>query len=298
MMNKNVISHILAVIIMIIWGLSYLSIKIVVTEIEPTLSAFYRFLIASIVLFVILKVKYPNETILKEDRKRIIIGALFGITLYFLFENYSVKFTSASNVAILISTIPIFMLVVQKFKYNEKMGVFKILGASLSVIGIIIVIASKERISLFSKGSVGDLMVLGAVMCWVMYNIFSSNFKKDYKSITITTYQSIAGCLMLSPSLFFSNITLPSFKVIMNLSFLALFCSCIAYMMYIYCLKNLGATVITTYINLQPLVSLVSAKLFLNETVTKHQIMGCMIIILGVTLVSLSDKIKIKQIVL
>lgn len=294
-MNKKILSHILAVIIMIIWGLSYLSIKVVVTEIEPIQSAFYRFLIASIVLFIILKIKYPDEKILKEDRKKIILGALFGITLYFLFENYSVKFTSASNVAILISTIPIFMLVVQKFKYNEKMGVFKILGAFLSVLGIIIVIASKERISLFSKGSIGDFMVLGAVICWVMYNIFSSNLKKDYKSITIITYQSIAGCIMLSPSLFFSNITLPSTKVVINLLFLALFCSCMAYMMYIYCLKNLGATIITTYINLQPLVSLVSAKLLLNELITKYQVIGCIIIILGVMLVSLSEKIKIKH---
>lgn len=60
--------------------------------------------------------------------------------------------------------------------------------------------------------------------------------------------------------------------------------------MYIYCLEHPGATIITTYINLQPIVSLVSAYLILREDITLWQIVGSMIIILGVFLASFGDK--------
>ena len=98
--------HLMAIILMIIWSLSYLSIKVIAEEVSPTLSAFYRFMVAAIILFIVLKVKYPKEKILKEDKLKLALGGLFGVAIYFIFENYSVAYTSASNVAILIASIP------------------------------------------------------------------------------------------------------------------------------------------------------------------------------------------------
>lgn len=288
-MKKKKLAHFLALFIMLVWGISYLSIKIVVEEINPVLSAFYRFLIASVILYIVLKIKYPEEKLLKEDRIKMALGGLFGVSLYFFFENYSVLYTSASNVAILISSIPVFTLVAQRMIFKERLTMWKLAGAGLSAIGIVVIIASKERISLFSKGTIGDVMALISALCWVVYNVITSKFKGKYKSITVTTYQGIWGCIFLAPSLFFSKVTAPSLKVSLNLLFLAIFCSCIAYAMYIYCLEHLGATVISTYINLQPIVSLISAYLLLKESITPWQIIGCLIIIIGVFLVSFGD---------
>ncbi|ERI90153.1 putative membrane protein [Clostridiales bacterium oral taxon 876 str. F0540] len=299
-MNNKKLSHVLAILIMLIWGISYLSIKVVVLEINPVLSAFYRFLIASVILFVILKKKYPDEKILREDRLRMALGGLFGVALYFFFENYSVLFTSASNVAILISSIPLFTLIVQSLLFKEKLTIWKVAGAALSAAGIVIIIASKEKISLFSKGTLGDMMAIASALCWVIYNVITSRFKGSYKSITITTYQGIWGCLFLSPSLLFSKLSMPSAKAGINLLFLAIFCSCIAYVMYIYCLEHLGATIISTYINLQPIISLVSAYLILKEDINFWQIIGSVVIILGVFLVGYGDKFsrdKFKELV-
>lgn len=294
MKNKK-IPHLMAIILMLIWSLSYLSIKVISEEVSPTLSAFYRFALAAIILFTILKIKYPQEKILKEDKLKLALGGLFGVAIYFIFENYSVAYTSASNVAILIASIPVFTLFSQRIIYKEKMTYGKILGATLSLVGIIIIIASKERVSLFSKGSIGDLMALGAVFSWIIYNMVCSNFKGSYKSITITTYQIIWGALLLSPSLFFSKVQIPSTKVILNIVFLSIFCSCIGYIIYVYCLKELGATIITTYINLQPIMSLIAAAIILKEVITIWQVIGCAVIIVGVTLVSFDGKFNFKK---
>lgn len=285
----------MAIILMFIWSLSYLSIKVVSQEVSPTLSAFYRFMLATIILFIILKVKFPEEKVLKEDKFKFALGGLFGVAIYFIFENYSVAYTSASNVAILIATIPVFTIFSQRLIYKEKLTYGKIFGATLSLVGIIIIIASKQRVSLLSKGNIGDLMALGAVFSWVIYNMVCSSFKGNYKVITITTYEIMWGSLFLSPSLFFSPLQIPSTKVVLNLIFLSIFCSCIGYVMYVHCLKDLGATVITTYINLQPIMSLMAAGFILHEVVTIWQVVGCIIIIVGVTLVSLDGRINFKK---
>ncbi|MCJ7465814.1 MAG: DMT family transporter, partial [Maribacter sp.] len=83
--NKK-LPHLLAIILMVMWSLSYLSIKVIVNEVSPALSAFYRFLVAALILFTVLKVKFPNEKVLKEDRFKLALGGLFGITIYFIFE--------------------------------------------------------------------------------------------------------------------------------------------------------------------------------------------------------------------
>ena len=288
-------SHIMAVILMFIWSLSYLSIKVVSEEVSPTLSAFYRFIFAAIILFIILKVKFPEEKILKKDRFKFALGGLFGVAIYFIFENYSVAFTSASNVAILIASIPVFTIFSQRIIFKEKLTYGKIFGAVLSLVGIIIIIASKERVSFLSKGNIGDLMALGAVFSWVIYNMVCSSFKGNYKVITITTYEILWGSLFLSPSLLFNNLQIPSIKVILNLIFLSIFCSCVGYVLYVHCLKELGATIITTYINLQPIMSLIAAAVILNETITIWQVLGCIVIIVGVTLVSLDGRLNFRK---
>ena len=213
----------MAIILMVIWSLSYLSIKVIAEEVSPTLSAFYRFVLAAIILFIILKVKFPEEKVLKEDKFKFALGGLFGVAIYFIFENYSVAYTSASNVAILIASIPVFTLFSQRIIYKEKLTYGKIFGATLSLVGIIIIIASKGRVSLFSKGSIGDLMALGAVFSWVIYNMVCSSFKGNYKVITITTYEIMWGACFLSPSLFFSTLQIPSTKVVLNLCFYQFF---------------------------------------------------------------------------
>jgi drug/metabolite transporter (DMT)-like permease len=282
----------MAIVLMFIWSLSYLSIKVISEEVSPVLSAFYRFVLAAIILFILLKVKFPKEKVLKEDKVKFALGGLFGVAIYFIFENYAVAYTSASNVAILIASIPVFTIFTQRLVYKEKFTFGKMIGATLSLIGIIIIIASKERVSLLSKGSIGDLMALGAVFSWIIYNMVCSSFKGHYKVITITTYEIMWGSIFLSPSLFFSTLQVPSAKVVINLIFLSIACSCIGYLMYVHCIKDLGATVLTTYINLQPIMSLIAAGVILHEVITIWQVLGCIVIIVGVTLVSLDGRLK------
>lgn len=296
MKNKKLLAHMITILLMFIWGASYLAIKVVVAEVDPTLSAFYRFIIASIILVVLSKTKYKNEKILKEDKWKVALGGLFGVAIYFFLENYAVHFTTASNVSILIASIPVFTLVAQKIVFKEEMNFNKILGVTLSFVGIILVVSTKGDVSLFSTGTLGDVMALCAALCWVVYNIITSKFKGNYSSMTITTYQILWGTLFLSPCLLWSKPSIPSTKTILCILYLGIVCSFLAYLMYIFVLNELGATIVSTYINLQPIISLALAFILLNESITFYQCLGCFIIISGVFLVNIKKKDKVKSI--
>ncbi len=286
MKEKKFLPHIIAILIMVVWGASYLSIKVVVDEVHPVMAAFYRFIIAAVILFIALKVKYPKAKILKEDRWKMALGGFLGVTAYFFLENYSVLYTSASNVSILIASIPVFTLVAQRMIFKERFTTNKVLGVILSFGGILLIVLSKDDVSLFSKGTMGDMMALGAALCWVMYNVVISKLKGQYNSLIITTYQIMWGTVFFLPAIFFVPITMPSTKAILNILYLAIFCSFIAYIAYIYVLGKLGATVLTTYINLQPIISIVLAFFILKEKITLVQGLGCLIIVGGVFLVN------------
>ena len=66
-------------------------------------------------------------------------------------------------------------------------------------------------------------------------------------------------------------------------------------MIYVHCLEKLGATVITTYINLQSIVTIIAAGILINEKISLWQIIGSVIIILGVFLVSYGSKFSMKK---
>lgn len=291
-MNKKVQYHLLAIFLMILWGLSYLSIKVVVSEIDPGVSALYRFLLATFILYFYHKFKVGKVNILKKDKINLAFAGLIGVSLYFYFENYAVNFTSAANVAIILSSIPLFTFTIRGLFYKEKFSPIKIFGAILSCIGLIIIVASKDRVSLFSKGTVGDLMTIGAALSWVIYGLITSKLEGNYSSLTITTYQSIWGTIFLIPSIFIGGIHPISMLASVNLLFLSVGCTCFGYIAYVVCLKNLGDTVINTYVNLQPIVSIVSAYFLLGEAITLYQIIGSSIIIFGIFFVSLPNRKK------
>lgn len=291
-MRGSLGNHLLALLCMIIWGASYPVIKIVVSEVDPTLSAFYRFALASIILYIVQKIRFKDLKIVKEDRIRFALGGFFGVGLYFFLENYAITFTTASNVSILIASIPIFTLISQRIVFKEKITLNKMLGVILSFIGILLVVTAQGGIDLSSKNTLGNILAILAALSWVAYNMVTYKFKGKYNSVTITTYQMIWGTIFLSPSLTWAEKSIPSTKAILGILYLTLFCSLVAYLIYIRVLKALGATVLTTYINIQPIISLILAYIFLNENITLKQLLGSSVILIGVLFVNYTKKLE------
>lgn len=287
--NKEYYLALLFIILTVIfWGISFISTKIILTELPPVSIAFFRQLVAIIPLLVF---SCYTKSFCKAGIKDIVVIAssgLFGIVLYFVCENIGLKYTTASNASMIVASVPIFTLFTEAVFFKLKIKPKMVVCLLLSVLGVYLVISINGTLDLSSSAFVGNILVIGAMVCWVVYTIQSRDLSKKFSGISITTYQTAASIFLFIPFVipevqYWKGLTLIP---LLNLIYLGLFCSAVAYFFYIYATKRLGATVSAAFLNLIPVVSVVTGFFVLKETVTMLQIAGMAFIIMSLFILS------------
>ena len=276
------------------WGLSYISSKVCLRYVTPIALVTLRTTIAALVLTILWRVNERHVVIKKKDFGRFFISGLLGINCYFMFEVIGLMYTSPSIVAIILASIPIISLIVGRFILKTKMGIFKILGVVLSLIGVALVIG--VDIDNFSSGNrgLGYLFVFLAAASWVGFSYVTKPLYKDYSPLTIATVQIISGALVFIPVFILTKQTMPKFDFTFtfNLLYLALICSATAILLYIFAMKKLGVVTTTLYINVLPIITVGASAIVLKEFLGTTQMVGGLLIIGAVYLSSVVIKPK------
>jgi drug/metabolite transporter (DMT)-like permease len=283
MKQGNFLSIAAIVAAAVMWGLSFLSIKITVAVFPPMTLALIRFIMASMFLWGVFKWQEPNTRLAKKDFPAMLLAGVFGITLYFYFQNNGVKLITASAASIIIAIIPIMTLIADSVIFKSRLTHQKIWGVILSVIGVCLVVGLDIH---WSDSGVGYLMMFGAAVAWVIYSLVTRPLFKKYSQLAIVFYQTIFGTLALSPFAVFekTNWSLVTSVVVFNLIYLGIFCSALGYFAYMFALDKLGPNITTLFLNLVPVVAVGSSCLILGERLTYLQISGGVLVIIAVTI--------------
>ncbi len=270
------------------WGLSFVSSKIILnTGVPPMTMVCIRFVVAAIVLNLFARRIDPAARLRKKDIIPLAASGLFGVTVYFFFEARGIKLTSASHASLIIATIPIFTVVAEAIFFRTRISWIAAAGVALSVAGVVFVVRRAGE-ALLSGSIVGDLLMFGACLSWVAYILLSKNLHRRMSEIAITAYQSLFGTIFLIPfALLERGQWVPITLVAgLNLVYLALFCSALSNFLYVHALSRLGPIVISPYINLIPVVSVIGGVVLLGETLVWGQIVGGILILAGVLIVN------------
>ena len=298
-MGKKVITeipflpHIALIFTVLFWGMSFVSTKIILnTGFPPVTIALLRFTIAGTILFPIVKLKEPGVKLSIKVLIPMALSGLMGITSYFYCENRGIQLTTASNAALIIATIPIFTLITEYTFFKQKIRVYKIGGIILSILGVYFLIDPVGTLQSSSGRIVGNFFMLGACLSWVTYVIISKKLRNLYSGLVLTTYHSIFGTLFLIPLSLMERsawITLnPS--VWLHILYLSIICSAVCYFLYLFALSKLEATVVSSYINIIPIVGALGGVLILDERLFPVQIIGAIAILGGVIIVNLKRR--------
>lgn len=279
-MNKKIVAIISMIITMTLWGLSYLGTKIALETIHPMTLAFLRFLIASIVMVVLLKMKEPTSKLKKKDIPRLAGCGVLSITLYYTFENNGIRYAGSALSSVIIATIPIFSMIADAWINKQKLSLKKVIASILSFIGVGLVMNIMNG-SLSPDAKLGCFIMFGAVVCWVMFNILVKPLYQQYSRLEITTYQMVFGCLCLLPFAIANPPSIQAFEpiIIGSILFLAVGCSALGYFLYVSALQTLSITATTLFINLIPVVAVASSAFMLNDCLNTNQIIGGLLII-------------------
>ncbi len=291
-MKNNILVYAAIVTASIFWGMSYLSAKVALSALTPLALIFSRFLIGLAVLFIILKIKEKEVKILKKDIPRVACAGLTGVALYAFFENNGIKLISASSASMIIASIPIFSLIGERIIHKNKFTVKKMISVVLSVLGVFLIITGNMSGSEFSGHIIGYIFMFFAALSWVTYNFITKPLYENYSGLTITFFQLLFGTAALAPfAIFhFPSGAVLSKTIVLNVLYLGIFCSAIAYFLYVFALNQLGVTTTTLFVNFLPVVTVISSFFILHERITLLQIIGGAIVIFAVCVITLEKR--------
>ena len=161
--------HLIAILVVAIWGLTFISTKVLINHgLTPQEIFFYRFLIAYLGIWIISpKLLFCDNW---KDELWLMAGGLFGGSLYFFTENTALGITQASNVAFIICTAPLLTTILSLLFYqSEKATKGLIYGSILALIGVGLVVFNGSFVLKLSP--IGDLLTLLAALSWAFYSL-------------------------------------------------------------------------------------------------------------------------------
>ncbi len=275
-----------------IWASNFSVVKFALRDMEPLAFNGLRFTVASILLWLSLRVR--GQTV-KIDRRLwpALIGlGLLGNTVYQVFFIYGIDSTLAGNASLMLATTPIFTTLLSVAFRQERIALMALAGVVISVVGIALVVWGGTKAVSFSADTVrGDLTVLGAAVAWSAYTVGSAPLVRRYGALPITAVTMWIGGVALFA------VSVPAFLAqdwlaVRPVSWLALlysgaFAIAVAYFIWYYSIHQIANTRTAVYSNFIPVVALIIAWLTLNEVPRWLQVAGTAAILAGTILVRL-----------
>lgn len=276
------------------WGISFSITKILLETMVPAQIAFFRLLLAVMLLSIIFFIT-RQKIVRGGDLLRMAAGGLTGIFLYFLFENNGLRFTTAGTAALIVSIIPVLNVIAGTLFFRERHPFRRWIGVILSFAGVYMIITAGSANALSLANLRGNLLVFLAACSWVCFTRINEPLSQRYNSLTVNFHQSLTGVVLLGLLVLPRGVDRSVFiaPVLLNLTFLGLFCSAAAFFLYLYSLKMLGSTTVTTFLNMVPVFGVLGGVLILGETLAGGQIFGALTVITGISLVTVNGKKKV-----
>jgi len=293
---KEFLIYLPALLAMVFFGMSFIWTKVLLDYYGPITIIFLRLIISAILLTVFIFAR-GGIKVKKSDYKYFFILALFEPFLYFLGENYGIRYVSPTVASIIISTIPVVTPIFSYIFLNEKLSIYNIAGLLISFLGVIIVLTAKNSTLVFSLK--GILLLFLSVLAAVGYSIIAKPLTGRYSSVKIVYLQNIIGILYFAPLLFTLEIkelvqTSLNFEIINALLQLAVFASTLAFILMTTSIRKLGVNKTNVFVNLIPVATALFAFILYGQILSIQEIIGILVVIIGLFL---AQKRKYEKIV-
>jgi len=283
-MKTKIQGHTLALITILIWGVTYIATKILLRDYNEIQVIVFRLVIAYVVLWVIKP--NPNPPTSLKNELLFIVLSLFGVVVYFLFENAALTISPASNVSIIISFAPIATTIGMRFvSKDEKLTAAKIIGFFIAIAGVVLVVFNGTVV--LKLNPKGDLLAIGAMLSWAMYSLISPYMLKRFDNILLTRRCTFYSLIPLAAITLIRD-GVPDISPLLNvpsgssLLLLGILGSGLCYLWWNKAIKTIGVVITTNYLYLSPFVTMISGWLILKEPISVMGIVGALLIIGGI----------------
>lgn len=299
MNNSNLKAYLAYAAVCVIWGTTYLAIKIGVTDLPPFLFAGLRWIAGGTILIVFLYLrgyKFPA----KEDYIHLFI---VGVSLLGFGNGFVViaeQWLPSGLTSLLITTIPIWVVIVELLLPNTpRINLLVILGIIIGTSGVLLIFGNDLDKIFNGDYFYGILSMVGAVLVWVIGSLWSKYKKVTVKPLMGATFQMLfAGTLQVILGTALGEwsdfiFTHDSFYAFL---YLVLVGSLFGYTSFIYAIAHLPVSFVSTYTYINPIIALYLGWLVLNEEVNMVLFIATALILTGVVIVKVGhERVKSKN---
>jgi drug/metabolite transporter (DMT)-like permease len=276
--------------IYVIWGSTYLAIRVMVETVPPLLGAGFRFLIAGAIFYIFLALRRGAAALrftLPELAAATVAGTLLcfgGNGLVTVAEQH----VPSGIAATLIASVPLWIILFRRFS-RERINRVALVGVLIGFCGVAVLMLPGERPAGLSMGPM--LVVVLAAACWATGSYYGRRWPLPRDIFLSTSLQMVtSGAIMVAVGAVageFGKVDPSGFstKSIAGFIWLVTAGSLVAYTAYVWLLKNAPISKVATYAYVNPVVAIFLGWLLLNETITGTIIVGASLIVASVALV-------------
>ncbi len=291
----------LFILICFIWGSTWLTIKIGLEELPPLFSLSFRFLVASVVLFIFLKL-FNISVPMNEKQVYLYLYLTFFSFLIPFSLVYWAEITIPSNLAsILFSTMPFFAAIFSKFFLNEELNTIQKAGLVLGFVGVVFIF----RVDTAQLGAVDFLhnkrffaSMLAVVLSATLNASVLVAVKKHGSAIHPLAINfiplTLSGLMLLLISSIVEDWSKIKFgiKGIGSVIYLGIFGSIVTFTVYYWLLKKVKAVIMSLTAFLTPVFAVLIGVFVGKENITKSVLVGASLVLIGMLFVNSSFLIK------
>lgn len=294
--EKNVLAYLALAAVCIIWGTTYLGLRIGVTQFPPFLFSIIRFLTAGpiLILLVLLsgRAQWPGKKVLFNQA----VSGLFMVTLGISIVGWAEMYISSGVAAIICSMMPIWTVLINVFvTKDEQPNWLIILGLVTGLTGIVLIFG--EHLSEFSNSNytAGIVLTFIANLSWAIGSIWIKKKNTNSNPFLNAGLQMLFGGIFLIPFTLllddYSRINWNS-SVVYSLAYMSLVGSVAAYACYSYAIKKLPMTLVSLYAYINPIVAVLLGWLVLDEKLNGRIALAILVTIAGVYIVNKGYQMK------
>ena len=288
-MSKTNLAYILLVLTTIFWSGNFIVGKAAtIYEIPPFSLNFFRWLFAGIILLPFtFKEIFLKKNYIKANIGLFIILGITSITVFNSIVYYSLYFTQVITGVLMISTIPVWIILISSLLKIEKTNIYQIFGILLSLIGVVAIITKSDLEVIkgleFNKG---DLSIIVAMFSWAIFSTFLKKKKLKVSQITLLQVVIIFGLIFLTPiyiiELLLGNYIILDKPFFLTLAYVVIFPGLLSFLFWIKGISVIGANRSGIFLHLMPIFGSLFAIIIFKEKIMFYHLIGAIFIIFGI----------------
>ncbi len=293
MENSKIQAHGAILFANVIFGLGIPVTKLLLEDwVSPMTYMATRSLGAAVIFWVIASFMKP-EKVERRDLMIILLGGLMGFVVSQTLTAWSLDYTSPVYFSLIATLTPVAVMLMAALFIGEKITGLKFLGVLLGIGGAVLMVIMGQTSGSGSNDLLGIILAILSVLTWGIYMIITRKVAQKYTPVTQMKYVFLISAIVTVPLAWpeladqrlYSAATF-GWDGALEMAFIVVMATVLGYFLIPYAMKNLSATTVSIYTNLQPMVASFVAIIIGQDRLTWDKPVAAILVLLSAYIVT------------